>query len=157
MKSFFSKRGLSSLKFRGGRGYTLMEVVIVIVILGIVSSLAVVQFMKGSERVELESARIAISEVEMAERSYAAKFGSFTTDVSQLRLDRAGAVVGASGGKLSVSISVDKDGNLWLALAHNEGCLARRIPDPLSGVEATDVSVTGACDADSIANEAATD
>lgn len=139
---------------RAPRGFSLVEFIVAIVLLGIISIVVVSGVLSSRERVEDTQVEIAVRSVELAQREFAAATGRFTPDPAQLEIGGGvTAVIGASRDGGEVSIAVDENGELWLAVSDAGNCLAWRVPDPMSGTGASEVTVTeNACDASSVAN-----
>jgi prepilin-type N-terminal cleavage/methylation domain-containing protein len=141
---------------RARHGFTLVEFIVALVLLGIVSVFVVSGVLSGRERVENTRVEIAMRQVELAEREHAMTTGRYTADPAELELsDGVTAVIGASRDDREVSIAVDENGDLWLAVADGESCLAWQVADPMSDAGTVTVPVAeGACDAMTIANSA---
>jgi prepilin-type N-terminal cleavage/methylation domain-containing protein len=76
---------MSKLMSRKGRkGFTLVELAVVIVIIGVLASFGVPKFMQSVERSKAAESFNFLSAVRDAEERYQAKEGTYTTDCSQL-------------------------------------------------------------------------
>jgi prepilin-type N-terminal cleavage/methylation domain-containing protein len=136
------------------RGFSLVEFIVAIVLLGILAVVVVSGVLSSRDRVENTRVEIALRSVELAEREYAATTGRFTADPELLEIGGGvTAVIGSSRDGREVSIAVDENGELWLAVNDDGNCVAWRVPDPMSATGASEVTVNeNACDASSIAN-----
>lgn len=138
------------------RGFTLIEFIVALVLLVIVSAFVISGVISGRDRVEETRVEIAMRQVELAEREYAMTTGRYTPDPAELELSGGvSAIVGTSRDEREVSIAVDQNDDLWLAVVNGESCLAWRVANPMSDAATVTVPVTNtACDAMTIANSA---
>jgi prepilin-type N-terminal cleavage/methylation domain-containing protein len=68
------------------RGFTLVELAVVIVIIGVLASFGVPQFMKSVERSKAAEAFNFLSAVQASQERYVARQGTYTTSFSDLDL-----------------------------------------------------------------------
>ena len=64
------------------RGFTLVELIIVIIIIGILASIAIPQYMNAVERARIGKAKSALGMIIKAEKMYIADKNAFSTDVA---------------------------------------------------------------------------
>jgi prepilin-type N-terminal cleavage/methylation domain-containing protein len=69
---------------RTRKGFTLVELAVVIVIIGVLAAFGVPRFLKSVERSKAAEAFAYLSAVQSAQERYLAQNGSYATDVSQL-------------------------------------------------------------------------
>lgn len=66
------------------KGFTLVEIVIVIVVLGILATLGFVQYAKAVEKSRTAEAKNVLSTIRTAQHGYKQQFGSYTSDMDAL-------------------------------------------------------------------------
>ncbi len=64
------------------KGFTLLELIVVVIILGILASIGFIQFMKMIERGRTAEARNILGDIRSAQESYRLENGSYTTDTN---------------------------------------------------------------------------
>lgn len=69
---------------RGGTGFTLLELMIVVVVLGILASIAVPQYLKTVEKAHISEALSLLGQMRSAEVRYYAEFMTYTSNVNAL-------------------------------------------------------------------------
>ncbi len=69
------------------RGYTLLELVMVVLVIAILAIIAVPQFFKISERVKASEGINALASIRKSELSYYSQQGVFTNDMNELNVD----------------------------------------------------------------------
>ena len=68
-------------------GFTLLELLMVVIIIAILASLALPQYFKTAERSRIAEALTILSQLRQAEQRYKAENGVFTSDVTVLDVD----------------------------------------------------------------------
>jgi type IV pilus assembly protein PilE len=66
------------------RGFTLLELLVVIIIIGILATLAMPQYLKSTERAKGAKARNALGLISRAEKMYRAEKDKYTTTLTDL-------------------------------------------------------------------------
>ena len=69
------------------RGFTLMELLVVVVIIGILTAVAVPQYKKSVIKAKLANARMLLTSVVQAQEAYYLANGHYATQLSQLDID----------------------------------------------------------------------
>jgi prepilin-type N-terminal cleavage/methylation domain-containing protein len=69
------------------KGFTLLELIIVIIILGVLASLAVPQYINAVERGRLGEALSLLGLIRSSQMRYYAQFGNFTADMTKIDAD----------------------------------------------------------------------
>jgi type II secretion system protein G len=73
------RKGESMLKLRNSKGFALIELMVVIAILGIISSIAIPRFMGSEDRARIGVAEAAINSIRQALALYAVDHSSYPT------------------------------------------------------------------------------
>lgn len=145
------------MRRRVRQGFTLVETIIVLVLVLILSAAVIVGVGKARERSSESDLAASFSRVELAERSYANAGGAGAWSDSAQSLGVIDGITvseGASNDPRTVSIFKDTENSLWMAIAGETGCQAKKITDLLAGGVVSDVTVPAelACDAGSVAS-----
>ncbi len=74
---------------RGRVGFTLLELIMVVVIIGILASIAGPMYFKTVERARISEGRRMLGMVRMAQMRYYAEHGQFTSNMNELDIDTA--------------------------------------------------------------------
>jgi len=69
------------------KGFTLMELLIVIIIIGILAGLGIPQYMKAVERGRTAEAKAILGQIRTAEEAYRAKNGTYTATIGDLDIE----------------------------------------------------------------------
>ncbi|MGE3822253.1 MAG: type IV pilin protein [Isosphaeraceae bacterium] len=95
-------------------GFTLVELAVVIVIIGVLASFGVPQFMKSVERTKATEAFHFLSAVRSAQERYRAREGSYATRLSDLELQwRTDLATGAPVLKYFTISAAEADAKSW--------------------------------------------
>jgi prepilin-type N-terminal cleavage/methylation domain-containing protein len=78
-----------SLGVKGRKGFTLVELAVVIVIIGVLAAFGVPRFLKSVERAKAAEAFSYLSAVRAAQERYSAQQGTYTTNLSDLDIQFA--------------------------------------------------------------------
>lgn len=92
---------------RSPRGFTLLELLIVVVILGVLAGLAIPQYLKTVERSRGSEAFIHLDAIRMAEMTYYAQHRVYTTDFSLLDIDNPNLLPPPPVGKRLFNYSIE--------------------------------------------------
>ena len=77
-------RTLKKSVLRNSQGFTLVELMVVVAIIGILAAVAVPQYQKFQARARQSEAKIALAGVYTAEKAFATENGSFTSCLQQI-------------------------------------------------------------------------
>jgi type IV pilus assembly protein PilA len=69
---------------RSKSGFTMVELLIVIAVVGILTAIAVPQYMKYQARGRSSEAKVGLSSIYTAEKAFATEFGTYTTCLKQI-------------------------------------------------------------------------
>jgi len=78
------------------KGFTLLELVVVVIILGILATLGFTQYTKMVEKGRTAEAKMILGQIRTAQVAYNQQFGGFTTALANLSVE-APSACGASG------------------------------------------------------------
>ena len=71
------------------KGFTLIEVLLVVLVVGVLASLAMPQYTKVVEKAKMSEAKTVLSAIRTAEGVYFMEFDEYTSDMDNLDLDDA--------------------------------------------------------------------
>jgi prepilin-type N-terminal cleavage/methylation domain-containing protein len=122
------------------RGFTLIELMVVVTIVGILAAIAVLSYRHFTDQAKAVEAEVALAEVHRLELGYYANNGSYTDNLNQL-----GFSMGPSLKYYSVQVRVHSGGAAFFASAipltrspGQTGLLLSRTPDGQVGVTKAD-------------------
>lgn len=69
------------------KGFTLLELVVVVIILGILATLGFTQYTRMVEKGRTAEAKMILGQIRTAETAYNQQYGAFTSDIGNLSLD----------------------------------------------------------------------
>ncbi len=78
------------------KGFTLLELVVVVIILGILATLGFTQYTKMVEKGRTAEAKMLLGQIRTAQAAYNQQFGSYTTVLANLSVE-APSACGANG------------------------------------------------------------
>lgn len=88
------------------KGFTLLEIIIIVVILGILATMGFVQYTRAVERSRTAEAKNVLSSIRTAEHGYMQQFGSYTSNINELSTESVASACQA-GGIYFFSYSID--------------------------------------------------
>jgi prepilin-type N-terminal cleavage/methylation domain-containing protein len=110
------------------KGFTLIEVLIVVIILGVLATIAIPQFTKVTKRARLAEAWTNLAAIRTAQAIYYMEHGNYTTTLSQLDVDTSSstnfnyASTGTATFNITATGQNDAAGiNAWLSSAGTSG------------------------------------
>jgi type IV pilus assembly protein PilE len=69
---------------RNSKGFTLIELMIVVVIIGILAALAIPRFMKASAKSKTSEAQLLLKQIYTMERSYKQQYDTYSADLAAI-------------------------------------------------------------------------
>jgi len=69
------------------KGFTLLELVVVVIILGILATLGFTQYTKMVERGRTAEAKMILGQIRTAQTAYTQQYGGYTTDIASLAVE----------------------------------------------------------------------
>lgn len=102
---------------RRQRGMTLLELLAVIVILGILASIAVPTYRKYLIRAQRSEAKIALLQLQTAQEKFYMQNNSFTENITAASPNGLGLPATTETGKYVIDVEVDDDGQTYVATA----------------------------------------
>jgi prepilin-type N-terminal cleavage/methylation domain-containing protein len=72
---------------RNNKGFTLIELMIVVVIIGILAALAIPRFMKASAKSKTSEAQLVLKQIYTMERAYKQQFDVYSADLTALGVE----------------------------------------------------------------------
>jgi prepilin-type N-terminal cleavage/methylation domain-containing protein len=105
---------------RGKKGFTLIEVLIVVIILGILATISIPQFGKLVERARMSEAATNVAAIRTAQRVYYLEESAISTDTSLAELGDIVSGITWNAWTLT-SITDDGNGEFTITLTRNDG------------------------------------
>jgi len=99
------------------RGITLLEVLVVLVLVGIITALALPGYRHQMIRVHRTEAMIALFDLQSAEEKFFMRHNRYTSEISAAPPSGLGLSTASSSNKYEVSIAVALDGQSFIATA----------------------------------------
>lgn len=103
------------------KGFTLLELIIVVIIISVLAGLAIPQYLKAVEKAKAAKARQVLSELMQAEKLYHIDALTFTTSVALLDTVYTGIVGAISSDQDWTYIVANADGSTFDLAATREG------------------------------------
>ena len=72
---------------KNNKGFTLIELMIVVVIIGILAALAIPRFMKASAKSKTSEAQLVLKQIYTMERSYKQQYDTYSNDLTALGVE----------------------------------------------------------------------
>ncbi|HEX6397026.1 MAG TPA: type IV pilin protein [Steroidobacteraceae bacterium] len=102
---------------RASRGVTLMELLVVIVILGILASIAVPTYRRYLVRTQRTEAKVALLQLQTAQEKFYMQNNTFTDNISDASPSGLGLLKTTETGKYDISVDLDDDAQTYVATA----------------------------------------
>ena len=100
-----------------GRGFTLLELLFVLVLAGVVAALALPGFRQQMARVHRTEAMTALLQLQSAEEKFYLRHNTYTSNITAAPPTGLGLSTAASSNKYLLSITVADDGQTFIATA----------------------------------------
>lgn len=78
------------LKFKNNKGFTLIELMIVVAIIGVLAAIAIPNFLNYQCKAKQSEAKSNLGSIRTSEEAYLAEFDTYTTDKTKLGFDTKG-------------------------------------------------------------------
>ena len=114
-------------KDMGSSGFTLVELMVVVAIVGILASVAIPMYSKFTARARQTEAKLALSNIFISQKAYYAEQGTFTACLAPLGYTPDGFVVGG-GSRRNYAIGFHSAPAAACGPAANQSCLGYQYP-----------------------------
>lgn len=142
------------------RGFSLIEVIVVMVVLGVIAGMVVATLNTSTSRVKDEQARTAVVAVANQELSYFQSRGQFVVDPARMGAIESAYTytAGASGGETSISVSTNATNDtIGLASMSSTGtCYYMQVSSPRSSTPDKQFKIVNSSNAACTGNNAKT-
>ena len=99
------------------RGFTLFEVLVVLVIVGVIAAIALPSFRRHTLRVNRAEAMTALAQLQSAEESYYLRHDTYTVSVESAPPAGLGLYATTTSNKYALSVALAADGQSYIATA----------------------------------------
>lgn len=123
MNHYHVERGLPGGTHRAARGVTLIELMVVIVILGIIATIAVPSYRQYLLRTQRTEAKVALLQLQTAQEKFYLQNNSFTDSVGVASPTGLGLPTVTETGKYDIKVTLENDAQAYSATAspHSKG------------------------------------
>lgn len=79
------------LKFKNNKGFTLIELMIVVAIIGVLAAIAIPNFLNYQCKAKQSEAKSNLGSIRTSEEAYLAEYDAYTTDLTKIGFDTKGS------------------------------------------------------------------